>query len=121
MSNSFVIFSLDPVINIVDFGIAQTAGEAYNLTCIVTGIENLDPSLELMYQWTKNNESTQVVIGNSKALFFSPLKLSDVGQYICEVTIGSRMYGAIEYIDIESMLTNFHSLLHRNYNYYYGP
>ena len=74
--------------------------------CIVIGIRS--DSLIVNYLWTKNNGTTQIVVGNSRTLFFSPLKLSDAGQYICEVTIGSQMYGAIQYINIESMsATNF--------------
>ena len=62
-------------------------------------------NLIVNYQWTKNNGTTQTEIGNSSILLFSPLKLSDAGQYICRVTIGSQMYEAIEYINIQSMLT----------------
>ena len=104
-------FILDPVINIIDPGTSQTAGEAYTLTCIVAGIENAS-SLTFLYRWTKNNGSTQTEVGNSSTLFFTPLKLSDDGQYMCEVTIGSQMYGTIEYINIQGKLTSFHSLFH---------
>jgi hypothetical protein len=57
------------------------------------------------YNWTKDNGTAQTVIGNSGTLFFSPLKLSDAGQYLCKVMIGSQMYGAMEYVNIESMST----------------
>ena len=76
----------------------------------MTGIRNPDLNL-ITYQWTKNNGSSQIQVSNFKTLIFSPLMLSDAGQYICEVTVGSEMYGAIEYINIESKL-NFLCRIH---------
>ena len=59
----------------------------YMLICSVSGAENLNPTIT--YQWTRNN-GTQTQVGtNSNTLSFSPLRLSDVGQYTCEVTISS--------------------------------
>ena len=77
------------------------AGQNYTLTCSVTGVENFNPTIA--YQWTKNN-GTQMQVGtNSNTILFSPLKLSDAGQYMCRVTVNSDgMYGAFEYIHIES-------------------
>ena len=72
--------------------------------CIVIGIRS--DNLIVNYQWTKNNGTTQAEVGNSSTLLFSPLKLSDAGQYICQVMIGSQKYSEIEYINIQSMLTN---------------
>ena len=66
---------------------------------MVIGVRNDN----LMYNWTKDNGTAQSVVSTSSTLFFSPLKLSDAGQYLCKVMIGSQMYGAMEYINIESM------------------
>ena len=67
--------------------------------CVVIGVRNNN----LMYNWTRDNGTAETVVGNSSTLFFSPLKLSDAGQYLCQVMIGSHMYGAMEYVNIESM------------------
>ena len=61
----------------------------YSLTCSVSGDENLSPSIT--YQWTKNN-GTQIQIENGaepKVLSFPPLRLSDAGQYTCQITVSS--------------------------------
>ena len=42
-------------------------------------------NLTITYLWTKNN-GTQTQVGMMKTLLFSPLKLSDAGQYTCFVT-----------------------------------
>ena len=57
----------------------------YSLTCgvTVTGAEN--PSLT--YQWTKNDGThSQVQVGTDRVLSFSPLRVSDAGQYTCQAT-----------------------------------
>ena len=69
--------------------------------CMVIGVRNDN----LMYNWTKDNGTAETVVGNSSTLFFSPLKLSDAGQYVCQVKIGSQIYDAIKYINTESMST----------------
>jgi hypothetical protein len=99
----FACIILDPTVNISSVG-TRTAGGNHSLMCIVTGVRIGN---HFNYNWTKNNGTAQTVVGNSSTLFFSPLKLSDAGQYSCQlqVMIGSQMYGAIEYINlnIESM------------------
>ena len=59
----------------------------YSLTCGVNGAENLNSSIT--YQWTKNNAQIQVG-GDPKVLSFSPLRLSDAGQYTCQATVSSH-------------------------------
>ena len=67
---------------------APTAGEDYQLTCSVSGVENLNPTIA--YQWMKNSGSSQTLLGtNSNTLSFTPLRLSDAASYGCEVTISS--------------------------------
>ena len=59
-------------------------GQSYSRTCGVTGTENLDSSIT--YQWTNSNGDQ---IGIDRVLSFSPLRLSDAGQYTCQVTVSS--------------------------------
>ena len=57
----------------------------YYLTCGVTVTGAANPSIT--YQWTKNN-GTQTQVGTDRVLSFSPLRLSDAGQYTCQATVG---------------------------------
>ena len=61
----------------------------YSLTCGVIGAGNLNPSIT--FQWTKNNGTqTQIQVGaDPRVLSFSPLRLSDAGQYTCQTTVSS--------------------------------
>ena len=68
-------------------GVPVLGHNGYMLTCSVSGVENLNPTIT--YQWTRNN-GTQTQVGtNLDTLSLSPLRLSDVGRYTCEVTISS--------------------------------
>jgi hypothetical protein len=58
----------------------------YSLSCDVTVTGTANPSIT--YQWTKNN-GTQTQVGTDSVLSFSPLRLSDTGQYTCQATISS--------------------------------
>ena len=76
-----------PVISIVIIPVSEQG--SYNLTCIVSGYENLTHTVT--YKWTKNNGSHQTQVGtDSSTLSFSPLKPSDCGQYTCKATISSH-------------------------------
>ena len=60
------------------------------LTCDVSGAGNLNPKID--YQWTRNDGNTQTRIGtNSNTLSLSPLRLSKVGDYTCNVTVNSTL------------------------------
>ena len=73
-------------VQISDGGVTPTAGENnYLLMCSVSGAENLNPTIT--YRWIKNS-GTQVGT-NSSNLSFTPLRLSDAANYVCEVTISS--------------------------------
>ena len=69
--------------------------------CSVSGSGSSNPTIS--YQWTKNNGTAQIQVGNnSNMLIFSSLRLSDAGQYTCQVMVGSEMYGYTEYIHVKS-------------------
>ena len=52
--------------------------------------DNLNPASRIGYQWTKNGTQTQIQVGaDPKVLSFSPLSLSDAGQYTCQATVSS--------------------------------
>ena len=74
-------------INISDSAAHLTAGGSYNLTCCVYGVENLHPTLT--YHWIRNNVTLMQAGTNSSMLLFSPLRLSDAGEYVCHVIIAS--------------------------------
>ena len=76
-------------VQISDSGATPTAGESYQLTCSVTGAENLNPTIT--YRWTRNSGSGQTQVGAySSTLSFTPLRLADAASYVCEVTISSN-------------------------------
>ena len=76
-------------VHISDSGATPTAGGSYQLTCGVSGTENLNPTTT--YRWSKNSGSGQIQVGtNFDTLSFTPLRLADAASYICEVTISSN-------------------------------
>jgi hypothetical protein len=88
-------------VHINDCGGTIVAGKNCTLVCSVSGIGSSNPTIA--YQWTKNNGSAPIQVGgNSNMLVFSSLRLSDAGQYTCQVTVGSEMYGYTEYIHVKS-------------------
>ena len=76
-------------VQITSSGPPSLGQSGYSLTCDVTGAENLNSSIT--YQWTKDNGTqTQIQVGGDpRVLSFSPLRLSDAGQYTCQVTVSS--------------------------------
>ena len=74
-------------VQISDSGATPIAGEDYQLTCSVSGAENLNPTTT--YRWTRNS-GTEVQVGaDPSILSFTPLRLADAASYVCEVTISS--------------------------------
>ena len=58
---------------------------SYSLTCGVTVTGTAYPSIT--YQWTKDNGNQTIQVGIDRVLSFSPLRLSDAGQYTCQATV----------------------------------
>ena len=85
---SFSLYTAPPVsIQISDGGATPTGGQNYQLSCSVSGAENLNPTI--MYRWIKSSGSGQTQVGTSSTLSYTPLRLSDAASYVCEVTISS--------------------------------
>ena len=61
-----------------------TAGQSYALTCSVSGAS------VTTYQWKKDGSVIQSE--TTEMLSFSPLRLSDAGQYTCGVTVNSMTH-----------------------------
>ena len=59
------------------------------LTCGVYGTERLSPTI--VYQWTRNDGSTQTQVGSSETLTLPSLTLSNAGEYSCRATVGSTL------------------------------
>ena len=67
---------------------APIVGSMYSLICAVAGTERLTDAM-VTYTWSKNG----AVVSNQKmaTLSFSPLTLSDAGEFICEATVSSSL------------------------------
>ena len=57
----------------------------YTLTCNILVASHLCPSVT--YQWTNNNNTVTPLETLPNSISFSPLRLSDVGQYACWVIV----------------------------------
>ena len=62
-----------------------TAGESYSLTCDTSDVSGFT------YQWTRTNGDVRPP-STEATLSFSPLRLSDAGQYTCEATLNSMTH-----------------------------
>ena len=86
----FTLLSIVPQIAARIFNeVVSTNGQQhYNLTCAVSGAKSLNAILT--YEWTKNIGGNQTKVGgNFKFLTFSPVRLSNAGQYTCHVMVQS--------------------------------
>ena len=72
------------VVDIITSG-SPMLGQNYTLTCRVFATGNLCP--HITYQWTKNNGTLVQLETETSTLSFSPLRLSDAGQYACQAAI----------------------------------
>ena len=68
-----------------DGGATATAGQSYTLTCGTSGATGFT------YQWSRaGGDISQDSTG--QMLSFSPLRLTDGGNYTCAATLGSRTF-----------------------------
>ena len=63
-------------------------GENYSLACVVTGADKLNPMLS--YEWTRNGNRLEMIDNETNVLSFTPFRLSDAGNYHCNVSICSQ-------------------------------
>ena len=73
-----------PLVQITDGGETPVAGSDYTLIC------NVSSGSVFTVAWTMNGSVLQGQ--TTETLHFSPLRLSDAGQYICQVTVGEVSY-----------------------------
>ena len=75
---------------ITDQGMTPNIGQNYSLTCNILGAEKIDI---ITYQWIKRNATQIQMLGiNSSTLIFSPLRFSDIGQYVCQARVRSNYF-----------------------------
>jgi hypothetical protein len=67
-------------------GDTPTAGQAYSLSCSLTGITDI---YIVTYQWFKGLASNGTQLTDTSQLQFSPLRASDAGLYTCRATVNS--------------------------------
>ncbi len=71
-----------------------TAGQNYSLTCSVNIPQSLNATITY-YMWTINHAllspTREIEVGTGSCLSFSPLRLSDSGQYVCTVNVTSDL------------------------------
>jgi hypothetical protein len=73
------------VVEMKHHGIVSIGGHGFSLSCVVSGAENLNPTVT--YNWIKNN-GTRILVGSNRSILsFPSLRLSDAGQYSCQATI----------------------------------
>ena len=67
-----------------------TAGDSVTLICEVDGVDDISPDIKYTW-WHYDGGDTKSINSNVSELSFSPLKLSDAGEYICGVNISSTL------------------------------
>ena len=81
----FSYFPVDIAAQLTGSTATPVAGGMYTLFC-----EAIGTTSSVTYQWRKDGS---VIQGETiEMLSFSPLGLSDAGQYTCEITVGSVIY-----------------------------
>ena len=85
---------------------SPTVGMNYAITCRVYGTD----SPITAYRWMK--DGIQLANEMQETLSFSPIRLSDTGQYTCEVTVQNMKYTTVKEIAIDSKqyYNSFYSL-----------
>lgn len=81
----------DNISVLIDDQSAADVGHSFSMNCTVAGISD-SSSLSTAHQWYKEKHSIQGA--TLPTLYFSALTLSDIGSYVCEVTIRSNSRGS---------------------------
>ena len=68
-------------------GILSIGGQGFSLSCVVSEAENLSPTIS--YNWIKDNGTRILVDSHGSILSFPSLRLSDAGQWSCQVIVDS--------------------------------
>ena len=76
-----------------DEGVTPEAGLNYSLACKVSGIDTT-----VTYTWKKDDAPLSEV---GPTLSFSPLRLSDAGQYSCAIRVHNCPFKCIKNVMIE--------------------
>ena len=89
----YCLFPIAPLIVVTvtaNLNAPLVVGQTGNtLTCDVSGADNLNPTIN--YQWTRNDGATLTQVGNSRSLPLSPLRLTNAGDYTCNITVSSTL------------------------------
>ena len=85
-SNNTLLLHTVPSISIVidDNGANPAAGLNYNFSCKVSGIDGNLSTVSYVIEWKKDDTPLSET---GPLLSFSPLKLSDTGEYSCTINI----------------------------------
>ena len=69
---------------------AADVGHTFSMNCTIVGINDSD-SLYITYQWYEDKQLLQC--SRAATLYFSTITFSDIGSYVCEVSIRSNSQG----------------------------
>ena len=76
------------ILQVTTSGVPIIGQNIYMLTCKALVADHLCPLIS--YRWTKRNGT--VAQPENRTITFSPLRLSDAGQYTCHVTVYSYRF-----------------------------
>lgn len=85
------------IVQVTTSGVPVIGQNSYTLTCKALVADYFCPLI--YYQWTKKNGT--ITQSENRTLSFSPLRLSDAGQYTCQVTVSSYRLN-VEAIEMKS-------------------
>ena len=81
-------------VQITDSGSPPSPGQAYSLTCELTGVNGSLTSSA--YQWKRGGN----LVATEQSLSFSPLRLSDAGRYTCQFSLFGTVFSGAKDIRI---------------------
>ena len=86
----FFILNSDPSVNVnitPSSNGHQSVGSQFNIACAALGFDHLNPGFNI--QWRKTGGLINISSQVNDSLAFSSLRLSDAGEYTCEVNVTS--------------------------------